>query len=74
VRTTKALPVPTEQNVSEPVTFGQRLRVVASNRAEEILAEVAPTLRRLRIFLVVATISIPVFLAGLVAILWRLAR
>ena len=73
MRTTRALPVPTEQNASQPVTLGQHLRLVASNRAEEILAEVAPTLRR-RTFLLVATISIPVFLAGLVAVLWRLAR
>jgi hypothetical protein len=56
------------------MTIGQRLRMVAAHRAEEILAEVAPTLRRLRTFLLVATISIPLFLAGLVAVLWHLAH
>ena len=74
MRETEAKLVRTEQNASEPMTFGQRLRVLAANRAEEILAEVAPTLRRLRTFLLVGTISIPLFLAGLVVVLWRLAH
>jgi len=48
--------------------------MVAAQRCEEILAEVAPTLRRLRTLLLVATISIPLFLTGLVAVLWHLAH
>lgn len=55
-------------------TLGQRLRVVVANRTEEILAEVAPTLRRLRTFLLVVTITVPAFLTGLLVVLWRIAR
>ena len=57
-----------------PASVGERLRTVAANRVEEILGEVAPTLRRLRALLLVATISIPVFLAGLIAVLWHFAH
>ena len=74
MRTSKAHVVPTTENGLTSVTIGQRLRMVAAHRAEEILAEVAPTLRRLRTLLLVATISIPLFLAGLVAVLWHLAH
>ena len=63
MRTSKAHMVPTTENGLTTVTIGQRLRTVAAHRGEEILAEVAPTLRRLRTFLLVATISIPLFLA-----------
>jgi hypothetical protein len=66
--------VPTTENGLTTATIAQRLRMMAAHRAEEILAEVAPTLRRLRTFLLVATISIPLFLAGLLAVLWHLAH
>jgi hypothetical protein len=47
---------------------------VAAQRVEEILAEIAPTIRRVRMFFLVATICLPVFVIGLVAALWHLAR
>ena len=51
-----------------------RLREVALARGEELLAEVPATLRRLRLFLLVAAISLPAFLAALLAVvIWRLA-
>ena len=52
----------------------QRLRVVAAHRAEEILAEVPATLRRLRTFLLVLSVSVPLFLVGLVPVLWHFAH
>jgi len=52
----------------------QRMRDVIHHRTEEILAEVAPTVRRFRTFLLVITICIPVFMVGLIAALWHLAR
>ncbi len=52
----------------------QRLRVVVAHRAEEILAEVPATLRRLRTFLLVLSISVPLFLVGVVAVLWHFAH
>jgi hypothetical protein len=55
-------------------TLTGRLREVALARGEELLAEVPATLRRLRLFLLVAAISVPTFLACLLALLiWRLA-
>ena len=60
---------------SEPTTkaVARRLRIVAGQRAEEFLAEVPATLRRVRTLLLVVSISIPVFLLGLIVVLWRLA-
>ncbi len=52
----------------------QRLRVVVAHRAEEILAEVPATLRHLRTFLLVLSISVPLFLVGLVAVFWHFAH
>ncbi len=74
MRTSKAHVVPTTENGLTTATIGKRLRMVVAHRAEEILAEVAPTLRRLRTLLLVATISLPLFLAGLVAVLWHFAH
>ena len=74
MRTPKAQVIPTTETGHTAVTIGRRLRMVAAQRAEEILAEVAPTLRRLRTFLLVVAISIPLFLAGLVAVLWHFAH
>jgi len=55
-------------------TLTGRLREVALARGEELLAEVPATLRRLRLFLLVAAISLPAFLAALLAVVvWRLA-
>jgi hypothetical protein len=56
-----------------PVTLSERLREAAVVRGEQLLAELPATLRRLRLFLLVLSISVPVFLAALVALLvWRL--
>jgi hypothetical protein len=48
-----------------------RLRSVVADRVDEILAEVPQTLRRLQTLLLVLALSVPVFLAGAVAALWR---
>jgi hypothetical protein len=52
----------------------QHLRVIAGNQAEELLAEVPSALRRIKTLLLVLAVSIPVFLAGILAVLWRLVR
>jgi hypothetical protein len=55
------------------VTLSERLREAAAVRGEQLLAELPATLRRLRLLLLVLSISVPVFLAALVALLaWRL--
>jgi hypothetical protein len=59
--------------MQQPTTLTGRLREVAITKGEELLAEVPPTLRRLRLLLVVLTVSVPVFLLGCLALLaWRL--
>jgi hypothetical protein len=56
-----------------PVTLSERLREAAVVRGEQLLAELPATLRRLRLLLLVLSISVPVFLAAVVALLvWRL--
>ena len=51
----------------------ERLREAAVARGEQFLAEVPSTLRRLRLFLLVLSISVPAFLLGCLALLaWRL--
>ena len=51
----------------------RRLRDIAAARAEEALAELPVIARRLRTLILVLSISIPIFLVALVAILWHLA-
>jgi hypothetical protein len=56
-----------------PVTLSERLRDAAATRGEQFLAELPATLRRLRLLLLVLSISVALFLAGLLALLtWRL--
>jgi hypothetical protein len=51
----------------------ERLRDVAITRSEQFVAEMPATLRRLRVFLLVLTVSVPAFLLGCLALLaWRL--
>jgi len=61
---------------SEP-PFGRaivhRLGTVASQRAEEFLAEVPATLRRVRTLLMVLTVCVPILVVGMIAVLWHLA-
>ena len=59
---------------SADVSLGRRLSAIAAHRAEEILAEIGPTLRHVRMFILMLTISIPLFMAGLVVVLWHLAH
>jgi hypothetical protein len=59
--------------MSTPMTLSERLRDAAATRGEQLLAELPATLRRVRLFQVVLSISVPLFLAGLLALLaWRL--
>jgi hypothetical protein len=58
--------------MQQPTTVTSRLREVAINKGEGILAEVPATLRRLRLLLLVLAVSVPIFLLGCLALLaWR---
>ena len=54
------------------VSFTQHAQTIALHHGEKILAEVPNTLRRVALFMLVLSISIPVFLVGLLIVLWRL--
>ena len=74
MRTSKVQVIHPLESGARTLTLGQHLRMIVVRHTEEILAEVAPTLRRLRTLLLVATISIPIFMVGFVAVLWHLAH
>ncbi len=74
MKTTKAELVPTGEEAMTTMALVQRLRAAVAHHAENILAEVPATLRRLRTLLLVLSVSIPLFLIGLVVVLWRLAH
>jgi len=55
------------------LTLTNRLRGAAAARGDEFLAELPATLRRVRLLLLVVSISVPTFLLGCLALLaWRL--
>jgi hypothetical protein len=56
-----------------PLSVTDRLRAAAIARGEQFLAELPAALGRLRLFLLVLSISVPTFLAACLALLaWRL--
>lgn len=51
------------------VALSDRLQAAAATRGEELLAELPAALRRVGLLLLVLSISIPLFLAGCLAVL-----
>ena len=56
------------------VPFTHHARTLALHHGDRILREIPTTLRRVGHFMLVMTITIPVFFAGLLFVLWHLAR
>jgi hypothetical protein len=56
------------------VTFTDQARTLALHHGERILGEIPTTLRRLGLFMLVMAITIPAFLAGLLVVLWHIAK
>jgi hypothetical protein len=54
------------------VTFTHHARTMVLHHGEKILTEIPKTMRRVALLLLVLSISIPVFLVGLLVVLWRL--
>lgn len=56
-------------------TLAHRLREAAAVRGEEVLAEVPAAVRRLALLMLALAVSVPLFLAGCLAVLawWLLA-
>jgi hypothetical protein len=57
-----------------PVTFSQQAGTVVLQHGEKILSEIPRTLRRVGQLILVLSITIPVFFAGLLVVLWHLAK
>lgn len=53
--------------------IGRRLKVAASRRAEEMIAEVPAAVRWLRRLAMVLAISVPILVIGSIVVLWHLA-
>ena len=66
------MPRPAESLPSTSVTRSTGAMLV--EHGERILVEVPCVIRRIGLFLLVMTISIPVFFAGLLVVLWHFAR
>ena len=59
--------------MSAQVVLRDRLVAAAGTRGEELLAEIPAAARRVGLLMAVLAVSVPVFLAGLLAIVaWRL--
>jgi hypothetical protein len=54
------------------VPLAQHASAIVTYHGERILAEIPTAIRRFGIFLLVLSISIPIFLAALLVVLWRL--
>jgi len=74
MRPTRAKVEVLPQSERVPTALVPELKRVVVRHAGEIMAEVAPTLRRLRTLLLVATISVPVFMGALLVVLWHIAH
>ena len=59
---------------TDSATFSQQARTLTLHHGERILREIPTTLRRVGQFMLVMAITIPLFLAGLLVVLWHLAR
>jgi len=69
---TQSRPISTA--LPDNITFAHQARSLALHHGERILSEVPTALRRVGLFMLVMTITIPAFLAGLLVVLWHFAR
>ena len=73
MRTAKTRALPAPPAPARPVSTREHLRRLVGGRLEEIMAQIAPTIRRFRTFLLVATICLPLLVIGFIAVLWHMA-
>jgi hypothetical protein len=65
--------VPTPVETMSTGAFANHMRVTVAHHGERILFEIPRMLRRVSQLLLVLAISIPVFLAALLVVLWHFA-
>jgi len=71
---TKLAPRSTPDDEFSRRTIWNRIRTAAVEAGEGALRELPTTVRRLRTLLLVLTITVPAFLAGLLVVLWHVAH
>jgi hypothetical protein len=74
MKSTTSQPVPTRPEPMTTTAFAEHARVVVAHHGERILAEIPTTLRRIGLFFLVLSISLPVFFAGLLYVIWHLGH
>jgi hypothetical protein len=74
MKTSKTVVVPPPDTPMTNATLAQHARIVVAHHGERILAEIPTMLRRVGLLLLVLAITIPVFCAGLLIVLWHLAH
>jgi hypothetical protein len=74
MKPTKNPPLPLPAEPMTTTTFANHARTVVAHHGERILAEIPTTLRRLGTLFLVLAISLPLFFAGLLVVLWHLAH
>ena len=65
-------PVSSTLEPMSKTTFGDHGRAMVVHHGERILGEIPGALRRVGIFFLVMAVSIPIFLVGLLVVLWHL--
>ena len=73
MRTPKPQVLPARPEPMTTATFAQQARTLVTYHGEAILTEVPRMLRRIGMLFFALSVAIPVFLVGLLVVLWRLA-
>jgi hypothetical protein len=55
-------------------TFADHGRAMVAHHGERILGEIPGVLRRVGVFFIVMAVSVPIFLVGLLVVLWHLGH
>jgi hypothetical protein len=72
--TTSQKPVSTTLEPMSKTTFADHSRAMVVHHGERILGEIPGALRRVGLFFMVMAVSIPIFLVGLLVVLWHLGH
>jgi hypothetical protein len=74
MKTSKPAVVTTPEPPLTNAALAQHARTAVAYHGERILAEIPRTMRRIGLLILVLAITIPVFSAGLLVVLWRLGH
>ena len=74
MKRSKSTAVPMPNPPMTNAALAQHARATVAHHGERILAEIPRTLRRISMLVLVVAVTIPVFSAGLLVVLWRLGN